>query len=307
VLNKHLIFILIHRWGNNNEEKAVAELQKLLMNENNHEDFVIQEVGLVISESNFFLAASPDRLFSCNCHGLGCIEVKCPFKHRNVTVDTAILTDKSFPVQKDGSGKYLLKKSHQYYYQVQHQMLVTGRLFSLFVIYTKIDLVYFTVHFDEELAKSFIPHCKLFFLKHVLPELIAKRFTSVKLNQSETLDPETPPVVSQSTLLPCSCQKVLDSNFQTIVCSSEECAIKVYHKTCTGLKRFTEPWKCRMCQQRDRARTQRAKRIAEKENESTSTKKKTQPDKVDAPSSFPLIPSSNSKRKPFNTVNRKKK
>jgi len=297
---------LIYRWGNNNEEKAVSGLQKLLVNENNHEDFVIQEVGLVISESNFFMGASPDRLFSCKCHGLGCIEVKCPFKHRNVTVDTAILTDKSFPVKKDENGKYFFKKSHQYYYQVQHQMLVTGRLFSLFVIYTKIDLVYFTVEFDEKLALSFIPHCKLFFLKYVLPELIAKRFTSVKNNQSEILDPQTPSVVSQSSLLPCSCQKVLDSSFQTIVCSSEECAIKVYHKTCTGLKRFCEPWKCRMCQQRDRAKSQRAKRIAEKENDSISTKKKNQPDKVDAPSSLPVVLSSNSKRKPFNTVNKKK-
>jgi len=220
------------RWGNDNEEKAVCELQRRLFNDNVHEEFSIEEVGLVISDSHPFMAASPDRLFSCTCHGLGCIEVKCPFKHRFVTVDTAILADKSFPVEKDESGKYFLKKSHQYYYQVQHQLLVTGRLFSLFVV-----------------------------------------------------------------------------SVPTIICSSEECAIKVYHKTCTGLRRFSDPWKCRMCQQRDRARNLRAKRIAEKENGSTATKKVAQLDKADASSpspSMPLVPSKTSKRKPLNTINKKK-
>lgn len=38
-----------------------------------------QQSGLIISEDDPHLAASPDAIFKCDCHGLITVEVKCPY------------------------------------------------------------------------------------------------------------------------------------------------------------------------------------------------------------------------------------
>ena len=68
---------------------------------------------MVISKDYPFIAATPDGFRHCACCGEGVVEIKYPY-----------CTSKSDPesaaFRKDGS----LLSSHQYYYQIQTQMLV---------------------------------------------------------------------------------------------------------------------------------------------------------------------------------------
>ncbi|KAK3907775.1 Alkaline nuclease [Frankliniella fusca] len=81
-------------------------------------------------ESHPFLGASPDFLVGDD--GVG--EVKCPYTHRDKVIgpqhqEFIVMSKKRPTVMK-------LKKTHRHYYQVQGQMLVTGKPFCDFVVFT---------------------------------------------------------------------------------------------------------------------------------------------------------------------------
>ena len=50
----------------------------------------LKSSDFVISSDYPFLGASPDGLVSCDCCGEGLVEIKCPFRYRNMTPDCAI-------------------------------------------------------------------------------------------------------------------------------------------------------------------------------------------------------------------------
>jgi hypothetical protein len=84
---------------------------------------------IIISEHHPFLAASPDEVIGDD----GLIEIKCPYTARDFTPENAIISKKiKFASLENGHLK--LKRTHAYYFQVQGQLLITGRQFCYFVI-----------------------------------------------------------------------------------------------------------------------------------------------------------------------------
>jgi len=61
---------------------------------------------------------------SCQCHGKGVLEVKCPYCHRDDTIEYAVRKDAKFCLQKHDDGSMHLDHGHAYYYQVQTQLFV---------------------------------------------------------------------------------------------------------------------------------------------------------------------------------------
>jgi hypothetical protein len=55
-------------------------LGKKLKSESLHSGFSIDKAGLTIYQSHPFLAASPDAIFNCPCHGRAVVEVKYAVK-----------------------------------------------------------------------------------------------------------------------------------------------------------------------------------------------------------------------------------
>ncbi|KAG1650241.1 OTU domain-containing protein [Nymphon striatum] len=76
--------------------------------------------GFKISVAKPFLGASPDGIIMSDCCGLGVLEIKCPYKHRDTLIDIAATQDKAFCLD----NTLTLKKNHQYYSQLQLQMHV---------------------------------------------------------------------------------------------------------------------------------------------------------------------------------------
>ncbi|KAI4820206.1 hypothetical protein KUCAC02_028190 [Chaenocephalus aceratus] len=52
-----------------------------------HSDLKVNNCGLLIKREQPFLAASPDAMLACSCHGMGVLEIKCPFKFREMSVE----------------------------------------------------------------------------------------------------------------------------------------------------------------------------------------------------------------------------
>ena len=90
------------------------------MRRETHTNLVLEESGLCISTQYPFLGASPDSLVICDCCDKGCVEVKCPYRCFDKSIEEA-LTDNDFCLERSSSGTLQLKRRHQYYYQVQCQ------------------------------------------------------------------------------------------------------------------------------------------------------------------------------------------
>ena len=85
-----------------------------------HENTTVSQTGLNVNAEFPHLGASLDGVVSCLCHGKALLEIKCFRKCRNGL--SRWDSDPGFPVSTDGC----IGEGHLYYYQLQHQMLVTG-------------------------------------------------------------------------------------------------------------------------------------------------------------------------------------
>jgi hypothetical protein len=109
----------------------------------------IHDCGLVINPRFPFLAASPDGKV-CLEGETGVLEVKCPFSARDLTILEAVQKIPNFCLQLGDDGKMSLKRSHEYFYQVQGQLMVSGASFCEFIVFTKRDI--FVQHIKEDMT-----------------------------------------------------------------------------------------------------------------------------------------------------------
>ena len=93
--------------------------------------------GFVVNPAYTFLGCSPDAkvIDETEENAYGIVEIKCPYKHRNVTPETACAGDSQFHLKMKDDFP-VLKTNHKYYYQVQGQMGITGAKWCDFVTYT---------------------------------------------------------------------------------------------------------------------------------------------------------------------------
>lgn len=141
-------------------EKTAAEKFESLVGEK------IQECGLIVHKHFPFLAASPDRLYDENA----VVEIKCPYSARSSKI-----TPVTVPYLKyDKDGNLQLSKHHNYFYQVQGQLVCTDRNICYFCIFTFVDFVVLKIVRDDEFCTDMLDKLKLFFHEHFNPTLMNK-------------------------------------------------------------------------------------------------------------------------------------
>ena len=69
------------KWGRDHEKEALDAFHAL--ESDIHEAMSLHESGLVVSK-NCYVAASPDAVMTCACHGKFDAEVRCPFSIKNL-------------------------------------------------------------------------------------------------------------------------------------------------------------------------------------------------------------------------------
>ena len=147
--------------GKKFEEMAVKALEKEM-------SVATEECGLFVSKEHPYLAASPDRVFGDDT----VVEVKCPW-----TCQSKPITPLTVPYLQNIEGKLSLDPRHQYYYQVQGQLLCTGRTCALFGVYaseTK-EIKIVRIVRDEEFIASMVSRLQKFYNSH-FKFAVLKRF-----------------------------------------------------------------------------------------------------------------------------------
>lgn len=97
------------------------------------------DCGLVVNNEFPFLAATPDGKI-CENGECKLLEMKCPYLARDIMIsDACVEINKCMLIEQN--GKVLLDKSHDYYIQVQGQLLVTGVLLCDFLVFTTNDIL----------------------------------------------------------------------------------------------------------------------------------------------------------------------
>ena len=113
-----------------------ARKQYIVESSCEHVNFSCKMCGLFLNTSYPIFGASPDGFIECECCGLGYLEIKCP-----ITLTRDKLDD--LPYLTVGTiGGLQLKRCSQYFYQMQMQMLLTGRQFCDFflIFFSKIAI-----------------------------------------------------------------------------------------------------------------------------------------------------------------------
>lgn len=166
--NEHL------RWGRTHEAAARRVYQKEM--KKSHPNIHVNKSGLILDECLPYLAASPDGVVTCtHCSPTqGLLEVKCPSVHRNKTPEEACMQDRAFFCH-IVDGSVTLKRNHDYYYQVQGQMGVSGRQWCDFFVWTLKGHSVERINFDKDLWTKMFKKLQEFYVNAVVPELFTNR------------------------------------------------------------------------------------------------------------------------------------
>ena len=132
-------------------------------------DLHVHDCGLVVNPAYSFLAATPDGKV-CDGGHTGILEIKCPYSARNMTVAEAADKIPNFYMT-TSENSIKLRETHQYFYQVQGQLMITGAPFCDFVIYTSKDIHIERILPDTEVWKAMLNKLTLFYKKHMIPFL----------------------------------------------------------------------------------------------------------------------------------------
>lgn len=219
-------------WGKIHEiDGRNAYIEKL---KNDHINLSLTVSGLVINTNFPYLGASPDGIINCDCCGKGCLEIKCP---HSLTKDKSI---ESLTYLTNGK----LIKNHQYYYQLQTQLLICGVTYGDFLVWSLYEDCYIErIYIDYEICDDIVAKSKWFFYEAILPELLGRHFTNTLSVKNYMEDTDT----AKGPYKYCTCKE--DKGGKSIMCTQENCPNLWYHYVCLGIKRkpTSKKWKCEFC------------------------------------------------------------
>ena len=166
------------RWGSAHEVDAKKQYLEYLRTEG-HAGACVEDSGLVISLEDPCLACSPDGLVEIpgSVPDRGILEIKCPHKiaKEGLNPEDAAKESKSFFCRIGDSKKPELKRSHDYFYQVQGAMAITKRSWCDFIVWTPNGMTVERIVFDDSFWEQSKAKIAAFYSTAILPELAAPR------------------------------------------------------------------------------------------------------------------------------------
>ena len=131
------------------------------------------------------------------------VEIKCPLKCLEATIEELATSDRTFCLDLDcEEGRLRLKKSHNYYYQIQGQLHCAKRFVDrsrsvsqmcsrkkcIFFLWAPTEYHMETVHYDPEFWSDLQQTLSTFYLDCLLPEIVDPRAPrGMKIRQPEYL------------------------------------------------------------------------------------------------------------------------
>ena len=206
-----------------------------------------------------FIGASPDGYVTCSCHGKSLIEVKCPYRCRDKSIE-AVANDKDFCLTlEDGEyGEYYLDDDHAYFYQVQCQLNVCEIDKCHFVVWSPNEVVCIEIIRDQLFFEECLTIVDDFVTKAILPEVIGQYFTRQppKIEKQPLFESCSSNTTTASFCDPstdsetfCIC-KGSDNGRRMICCDNENCSNgQWFHLQCMKLSMKKVPKGAWMCPQ----------------------------------------------------------
>lgn len=148
--------------GTLHEKDALKDFEKVML----QGQLPVVQCGLMLDKEYPFIAASPDGLLG----ELTAVEIKCPYTSRYEIAHEGNVEC----LQKFGKNGLQLKTNHRYYYQVQGQLMVTGKLFCDFLVYTYKSLIRITVKRDEAFITEMRAKLVDFYDEYMRPAILNK-------------------------------------------------------------------------------------------------------------------------------------
>ena len=139
------------------ESVAVAEYEKKFGE--------TKQCGLFVSVQYPWLGASPDRVVDDET----IMEVKCPYVSRDQLINPLTV-----PYLQYEQSKLTLKKTSDYYFQIQGQLYCSERRLCRLVIFTLKDMQVVDVHRDDIFIDSMLQKLISFYLVHFHKALLER-------------------------------------------------------------------------------------------------------------------------------------
>ncbi|XP_022802529.1 uncharacterized protein LOC111340026 [Stylophora pistillata] len=227
------------KYGCKYEESAIRAYEQVMKQQ--HINFELKRCGLFINKEYPYIHATPDFLVSCDCCGLGCGEVKCPISIKDGNFEE--YSHKSTSCLEDVNGKLKLRRTHNYYYQVQQQLFtLPERKFCDFVVFSRdsqgnSQIVCDRINPDTEHSKNVLSKLEVFWRICILPEMLGRWYTR-RCDQPDRVPDEN---------AICFCRGSHSDG--VIPCSNVDCPYGKFHKTCLALDNVSIPkkWYCPHC------------------------------------------------------------
>lgn len=257
------------RWGSVHEKPAREAYTKIM--QSLHEDFTVEDSGLVFNCEWPHLGATPDGIINCKCCGRGVLEIKCPYTHRHDGVATVAEEKSSCLKKHEESDAVYLDNDHAYYYQTQAQMFLCKVDYCDFCVCTFPPGSDPQIHIerlspDPDLWTSCLDASSRFFRDCLLPELLGRRYTRGSTSRGTASQSEQPineqandstvqaakqdassSATSETRRLYCYCQQPEDTH-EMIGCDNPNCSFEWFHTKCLKLKCIPEgSWYCPDC------------------------------------------------------------
>ncbi|KAK7886436.1 hypothetical protein WMY93_026057 [Mugilogobius chulae] len=165
-------------YGSKHEAQARGAYEKMMIQE--HAGFSCMDSGLWLNPKWPYMGSSPDGIVTCDCHGTGICEIKCPYSQQDEDNLRLCAGKKNFCLINDGDD-VILDRNHNYYYQVQAQLHIVNAEYCDFIVWNRNDIFVERIMPDLEFWDYVIPNVECFFKNGILPEILGQQVT-----QSET-------------------------------------------------------------------------------------------------------------------------
>lgn len=178
------------RWGRTHEADARQAYQSFMTR--SYPGAVVSLSGLIVDTSEPCLACSPDGLVHLpgSPKPDGVVELKCPYTaaQNDMAPSEAALSLKVFFCKPADDGRTLLRRGHDYFYQVQGLLAITNCCWCDFVTWTPKGMSVERIHFDRSFWEGVKTKLLRFYREAILPELTLPRHISGQEIREPTVD-----------------------------------------------------------------------------------------------------------------------
>ena len=160
ILQQKRFFSVQTEWCINKEEEALQSYIDY-QNKNGHVGLTVYKIGFLVMENHPHIGASPDGdVYDPSSEGqeYGFLEIKCPYTHRNKSIEEACRSSGFCSELRGNDNKPSLRRMHRYYPQVQGQMAVGERPWCDFVLFTTKDISVEWIKFDSSYWENDVLH-----------------------------------------------------------------------------------------------------------------------------------------------------